>query len=455
MTTNMKQKLPAIAGFLLAALVIWASCKKPSPLGADLVGAGYDDYVFTDTITVRCTVEREDSSLTSDRSSTAEYFLCGELNDPTFGKSASDIYAMMLGQNLNPGFDTTQAFDSIVLYLSYASAGTYGDTLLPQTLRVLRVDEGNYISDSKDYYSHQSLPATTEIGRVENFYPRPNKQDSLFDGIKGAFLKVVLNPAFGQELFNLDSASYSVDSIFQGKLRGLKIVSSTNGAAPGTMLAFDLNNSSLSRMRLFYHEKADTSAKKFDFFFEGANKFNHFEHDHSGTAAGQSIDFQYANERLYTQGMEGLRFKIEFPYAHLLNDIAVNQAQLVLTIAEETPHLSPASQLFLTQLLPDTTFAVTSDVLYSFGSNLTGGFTSFGGSPKKVVDNGTTVTRYRLTMSEVFQHVVDDDNSTDTKNRTVYLGVYPRSRTAGRAVFYGPKSLTFPAKVELTYTKVQ
>lgn len=456
MTTHMKQKLPAIAGFLIAALVIWASCKKPSPLGADLVGAGYDDYVFTDTITVRCTVEREDSSLTSDRSSTAEYFLCGELNDPTFGKSTSDIYALMLGQNLNPGFDTTtHAFDSLVLYLAYSSAGTYGDTLLPQTLQVVRVDEGSAISGSRDYYSHHSLPATTEIGRVENLYPKPNKVDSLFDGIKGSFLKVVLNPSFGQELFNLDSASYSIDSVFQNKFRGLKILVSSGNVSPGTMLAFDLNNSSLSRMRLYYHEKADSSAEKFDFFFEGANKFNHFEHNHSGTAAGQSIDQEFADERLFTQGMEGLRFKIEFPYAHVFNGIAVNQAQLVLTVAEETQYLAPASQLFLTQLQADTTFAVTSDVLYSFGTNLTGGFSSFGGSPKKVVDNGTTVTRYRLTMSEVFQHFVDDDNSTDTKNRTVYLGVYPRSRTAGRAVFYGPKSLTFPAKVEMTYTKVQ
>ncbi|MFZ4477756.1 MAG: hypothetical protein ACOYPR_21350 [Saprospiraceae bacterium] len=452
----MKQKLPAFACILFAAFALWAGCKKPSTLGDTLLIDEYGEYVFTDTVEVRCTLEREDSSLTSDRSSTAEYFLCGELNDAEFGSSSSDIYALMLGETLNPNFDTTtQAFDSIVLYLRYAYAGFYGDTTTPQTLRILRTDVGQLISDTKDYYSDDAIPATEEVGRLENFLPKPNKRDSLFEGIKGTFLRVVLKPEFGQELFKLDSASYSVDSLFFAKLRGLKIVASS-GAAPGAMMAFNLNDNSMSRMRLYYHEKADTTRKDFDFFFEGANKFTHFTHDHNfnNAPAGQLIN-KLAPEKMYIQGMQGLRVKVEFPNAQYLNNIAVNQAQLVLTVADEHAKLTPASQLFFTQIQGDTTFVLTSDVLYSFGSNLTGGFTNFGGSPKKVVDNGTTVTRYRLTISELFQHMVDDDSSTDTKKRTVYMGVYPRSRTANRVVLYGPKSMTFPAKLELTYTKVK
>ncbi|MFN0213327.1 MAG: DUF4270 family protein [Saprospiraceae bacterium] len=454
----MKQKLPVLVGILLAALASWVGCKKPSSLGADLLGNEFSEYVFTDTVQLRCTIEREDSSLTSDRSSTAEYFLCGELNDPEFGKSSSDIYALLLGETLNPNFDTaSQIFDSIVLYLRYASAGFYGDTLQPQSLRVLRVAEGHYIQDEKDYYSNEIVPTNDmdELGRIDNFIPKPTRIDSLFEGIKGSFLRIVLKPEFGREIFSLDSASFSVDSFFFKKLRGLKIVSSSASASPGLMMAFDLNDNSLSRMRVFYHQKADSTAKNFDFQFEGANKFTHFEHNHSGSPAGQLIGKEYADEKIYVQGMHGLRVKIEFPYAHFLDNIAVNQAQLVLTSADNSASLSPASQLFFTQLQGDTVFALTSDVLFSFGSNLTGGFFNFGGSPKKVLDNGTLVTRYRLTLSELFQHFVDDDNSVSTKNRTVYMGVYPRSRTAARALLYGPKSIEFPAKLELTYTKVK
>jgi hypothetical protein len=189
----MKQKLPAIAGILLAALVLWTGCKKPGALGYELLDDEYTDYNFTDTISIRCTIEREDSSLTSDLSSTAEYFLCGSINDPEMGKSSSEIFSLLIGKNLNPNFDTTMhAFDSIVLYLNYDLRGFYGDTLQPQSLHILRVDNGYEIKDDKEYYSNHSFPANTEIGRLENFYPKPSASDSLFEGLDGSFVKLML-----------------------------------------------------------------------------------------------------------------------------------------------------------------------------------------------------------------------------------------------------------------------
>lgn len=456
----MKQKLPALAGILLAAFALWVGCKEPSPLGAELLGDEFADFEYTEDIEIKCTIEREDSSLTSDRSSTAEYFLCGELDDAQFGRSRADIYTLLLGETLNPAFDSvTQVFDSLVLYLRYDINGFYGDTTLPQTLQVLRFDDGELMSDNEDYYSNNSFNATQEIGRVENFLPRPTSQDSLFEGVGGPFLRVVINPAFGQELFNLDSASYATDSVFISRLRGFKITATSNG---GAIMAFDLNDNSLSRMRLYYHEKSDSTQKNFDYFFKGVNKFNAFYHDHedggqkpASVAIGQEI-----GDRIYVQGMHGVRAKLEFPSVQLLNDIAVNQAILELTVVnDETPlTLEPADQLFLTKLQGDTTFITTSDVAYSFGPTLTGGFINFGGTPKKgIAEDGSVVTRYRLTLSEEFQHFVDDDNSTDTKKRTVYLNVYPRSRTAGRVVFYGPQSANpdLKAKVKLKYTRLK
>lgn len=450
---SMKQKLPVIAGFLLVALALWNGCKKPGALGYELLDDEYGEFQFTDTISLRCTIEREDSALTSDITSIADRFLCGQVIDPVFGKSVSDLYALVQSETLNPNFDhTTEVFDSIVLYLGYDKGGFYGDTTAAQNLRVYRVDNGYAINDTKIYYSPSSMPASQEIGRVDNFLPRPSTKDTLFEGIKGPYLRVALDPAFGQELFNLDSASYSADTLFYQKLRGLKIVASSS-SSPGSMLAFDLNDNNFSRIRLYYH--ADTTRKNFDYFFKGANKFTHFEHDHSynGATVGPLIG-QPADDKLYIQGMQGVRMKIEFPYANKLDRIAVNQAELVLTIGQETANLPAASQLVLSQIENDSTF-LTSDVLYSFGNTTSATFYSFGGSPKQVVDNGTTVTRYRLTMSELFQHMVDDDSSTNTEKRTVYLNVYPRSRSGERAVFYGPKNASFPAKLELIYTKVK
>ena len=59
---NMKMKLPMMAGLLLAVFAIFqTACKKPTPFGSELLEDEYADYDYTDTITVQCTLLREDS----------------------------------------------------------------------------------------------------------------------------------------------------------------------------------------------------------------------------------------------------------------------------------------------------------------------------------------------------------------------------------------------------------
>lgn len=453
MTMLFIRRIPVIMGVLSFALLCWSACKNPTPLGADLFGDELANYEFTDTVTIFCTVEKADSALTSDFNS-AEFLLCGELNDPVFGKSTSDIYALLQGTTINPGFKpASQTFDSIVLYLGYNAAGFYGDTLVPQTLRVYRVDANYQLKDNKTYFSNESFPASQEIGRVENFYPKPNAKDSLGNAA-GAFLRIVLDPEFGQELFHFDSITYTTDTTFYEKLRGVKISTAATVPGTGAMLAFALNNTNFSFMRLYYHENSAGTRRAFDFLFRNANKFTHFKHDYSGSVVEPMIGVR-SNDNIFVQGMQGLRVKLEFPYANQFDHIAVNQAQLVLNVAEETPFLPPIGQFFLTKLNSKGGFTESSDVLFSFGSNGTGGFFNFGGGARKVVENGTVLTQYRLTMSDEFQSMVDDDTGTDSKNKTLYLFAYPRSRTASRAVLNGPLSNSYPAKLEVKYTKLR
>lgn len=453
----MKQKWPAYAVLLMASLALWAACTKPSPFGSSLLEEEAADYEFTDTLTVLCTIEKEDSIVSSDPNSTAISFLCGELDDPFFGKSVAEIFSALQLDFPDPGFDTTiHQFDSIVLYLRYAPASVYGDTLQPQTLRVYRLD--STLIDDTEYYTNSSLPATTEIGKVEGFYPKPRTADSLFVvNTKAPYLRVPLSSDFGRELFTLDTAILESDSAFYKAVRGIKITASA-GTSPGAMLSFDLNNEAYSLIRLYYHEKADTAeeVQTFDLFFAGANKFVRFEHNYNGSPAGQQIG-QISNEFLYLQAMQGLRVKVEFPYVDRLENIAVNKAQLVLTTAgppNNTSVLTPASQLVFTELRGDSVFLFTSDVSYSLGPAFNQGFSRFGGNPELENVNGTLVERYRLTLTQRLQAMVDD-TSGDPKMKTVYMNVSPQTRVAQRAVLYGPGSATFPAKLELKYTRVQ
>ena len=450
-TINMKQKLPVFAVLLVMALFAWTACTRSSPFGAELLDDQLADYDFTDTLSLRCTILREDSLITSDLTSTASYFLCGAMDDPYFGKTSADIYALF-----QPGVPTalsaTLRYDSIVMFLRYSGTGLYGDTLQPQTLLVHRVDEGSKIDLGGTYYSTQSLPASTEIGRIDNLLPKPSRLDSLFSVTnRGAYLRLRLNDDFGRELMGYDSATISKDTLFYNKLRGLKI-SCTSNARPGLILPINLNDENFSRIRLYYTE-SDTIKRSFDYFFQGSNKFSNLTHDYGSSAAGQQIG-QEANDLLYLQGAQGLKVKIEIPYVDRLENIAVNKADLILAVNNMLPNeiavLAPSNQLVISKVVADTTFDLISDVYNSI--NLLGGYLNFGGNPNKESDG---ITRYHHNLSDYLQEMVDLPAGSDIKKKTIYLNVNAQSRTAMRSILYGPKSLTFPAKIELKYTRTK
>ncbi len=453
----MKQKFPVFAAFFVTALMLWTACTRTSPFGSDLLGDQLADYDFTDTLTIRCTIELEDSLVTSDRISTAPYFLCGDMTDPYFGKTKADIYTLFQ-PGVPTALESTLRFDSIMLYMRYANAGLYGDSTQPQTIRVERVSDGYSIDPVKVYYSTSSLPvSTTEIGRIDNFLPKPGRLDSLFSTTaRGAYIKIRLDDNFGKELMALDSATLADDSLFYTKLRGLKITSTSSGATPGLILPINLNDQNFSRIRLYY-TRNDTIHGTFDYFFQGSNKFSNFIHDYGTSAAGQQIGLE-ANDLLYVQGAQGLKVKIEIPYVDRLENIAVNEADLLLTVNEMLPNdlpalLKPASQLVLSRSVADTAYDFTSDVYNSI--NALNNYTYFGGAPNKETESSGIVTRYHQNMSDYLQELVDLPAGSDIKKKTVYLNVNLQSRTAMRSILYGPKSTTYPAKLLLKYTRVK
>lgn len=441
------------ASIAIIGLFLTFSCTKPTPFGADLLSDQTAEFIYTDTLTLQCSLVREDSIVTSDLSSTADYLLCGQLNDPIFGASRSDIYTQIRLLSLDPAFQGA-ALDSVVLYLRYDAPGFYGDTTQPQTLRVYRVGADTFLRWDQQYYSNQTLPTGNQIGELSNFLPKPNTASSLFDTTTQApYIRIPLDNAFGQELLDMDSVSLTSDTLFWRAFRGIRLTTESAGL-PGTMMAFDLNNSSFSRIRLYY--KKDTTATSYDYFFLGSNKFTHFSHDYTGSTVAPYLN-QATDDLMFVQGMTGLRLKVEIPFANQLGSIAVNKAELDLTAASlpnDHPALETAKQLVFTELLGDTLVSLSSDVLYSLGPTLNSGFNLFGGYPETETDQGITLQRYRLTLTQRFQDMVDD-RSGDLKKRTIFVNVYPQSRSAMRAILYGPKNSVFPARLALKYTKVQ
>ncbi len=443
------------AALALLSVTLLFHCAKPTEFGADLLENERGEFQHTDTLTLRVFVEREDSVETSDRTSTSAYLLCGQLQDPNFGRTTAALYTLFRPSDLNPRFRNALV-DSVVLFLRYAAEGFYGDTFQPQTVQVHRIASGHRLRWDQPYYSHQALPVEELLGEVSNLRPQPRTNVPLFDTIeKGPYLRIPLSTGFGQEILDIDSLSLTADTLFWEKIRGLRITAAAQGI-PGAIMAFDLNNRGFSFIRLYFKYVDDTltTSRTADFSFLGGNKYNYFEHDYAGSPAEGYIGRE-AQDLLFVQGLAGLRLRLEVPYAHLLDNIAVNKAELEFTVAQPfgtTATLPPVSQLVLTERSANGVRTLISDAIYSL--NIFNDFSRFGGSPRKYSEGGQTVERYRLTLTQRFQAMVDN-TSGSIDAQTLYVNAFPQGRSAHRAILHGPKSATFPAKLTLKYTVIR
>ncbi len=454
----------------LSVLIVFMffSCSKSSPFGADLLQNEIAEYAFTDSLTIHCKVEIEDSIITADINSTADYQLCGKINDPLIGVHEAEIYSLFQLSTFSPNFrnsdGTLATLDSAVMTLRVAAAGVYGDTTQVQNFKVYQLNVGSRINRTKSYYSTDSYPADREIGSaMAKVYP--SKKDSLYYGKGttqkefigvGSVVRIPLDLNFAHEIFDYDrktdSLVYAVDSLFWDKIRGIKIKTETSNANLITGLA--LNNTTFSRISFFYKKNnGDTVQYRYHMNFVNGNKFVHFNHDYKNTPAEQSIK-SVDPEVLYLHGMSGLRVLVDIPYAQKLGKVAVNKAELEFTTAilptDNPQFYAPIPQL----ILIDTSKLLIQDLVETAGSLLTQGFASFGGSPVKTTTvNSHSVYKYRFQMSSRFQDMIDQD-ANDLKGTRIILNVYPKSITPHRTVFYGQKNSTFPMKLNLKYTKL-
>lgn len=464
--TMTQNRFAILVALLIAALATWVSCTRSTPFGADLLDDQVADYAYTDTMTLKCSLQYEEDIITGNV--TGSTMLCGEVTDPQFGKTKVDLYTGMTFNKTDLNLNGARV-DSVVLFLKYKASAVYGDTTQIQTLKVFQLADS--VQYGKEYFSTEKLAAGAELGSLR-FFPKPNKKDSIAPTLKAALVRVKLDRNFGETLkdISLDSLSRVKESLFAQKIKGLKITTAPDGGAtPGAMLAFDLSDKAYSFVRLYYMK--DTSRLTADYIFSGnirtLGKFANIEHDYSNAPFKDKIGAP-ADELFYVQGGRGLQIKVELPYAAKLDNIVVNKAELVLTAKDPVNPLLPLpSQLFLTEplngrvlissdsltikgLLSNLWRIPTVDVTRSTDAN----YSIFGGQPAKETVNGVSVSRYRLNLSERLQTVIDD-TSGDPSKHVFFVNVFPQRTSVAGAVLYGPKSASFPAKLELKYTRIR
>jgi|SRR6185436_7239972 len=411
---------------LFAFIIVISSCKDPDNVGlqvlppADLSSLGY-----TDTVSLRTTLVKEDSVLSTGNSAS----LLGIINDNLFGISNASFYTQALLSNVGVNFGSNPTCDSMILSLAYS--GSYGDNASSHDFQVYRVNEN--ISDSL-YYSNRAFITSDVLGTYTTSAIHPT--DSVWvSGIKTApHLRIPLDKTKASIFFSPTSSGvYTDNNTFIDYFKGIYVKDVSSPATGGGIIYFNLLDT-MSKITLYYNGNLS-----FTFFLNRSKTVNHFIHDYTNSGIATLFnDPELTKDLSYVQSMAGVRTKVEFPFLDNLaqsGNISVNKAELVITIDNSTTGVYAAhSNLFLagidsagkTFFLPDFISSQT-----TFGGAQSNGAYSF------------LITRY---VQQILTGARIDYG--------LFLVASGASANANRTVVGGSSNPNIRMKLKLSYTNI-
>ncbi len=431
-----------LALFGAVVVILLNSCAKDLSIGGDLVEGDKLNIKFTDTTTVRYTTEPLDSALAFNIGSVRTNLFLGNYNDPIFGKSNVEIISELIAPSGTPNANVV-SIDSVIFSLAYDSVNCVGDLSRDFTVELHR------LRDTLPYekiYTNRSAATQTLIRTATGassytFIPNTGARRTPIASIDTtplAYVNWKLDTTFGRLLFDIVATKGTTDFItdFKGLLlRGV-------GETP-SMLSFNMLSQTASRVMVFYSYR-DTTVKQavYSFSFTNAIRYNYMKHDYTGKRVGEAIgNTSKGDSAFYLQGLAGVNAKISIPFAQNLGKVAINKAELEWTLDVTDALLPNITAIIIAEKDAAGNFALISD---------SDDASSFGGSVTDVAVNGRVVKKIKTNITKYYQTIV---NGTGSKE----LYVLPQSKlsTASRTIIYGPKHSVYPAKLNITYTKLE
>ncbi len=445
---------------LVCKLFAFSSCSDPTLIGADLLDDIKVDIQFTDTVSMNSLTIPGDSiptfspynpfSFNSPFAGQLGSYLFGNFEDPLFGVASSSIYLQPLLRTVNTDFSGA-TLDSILLILPYDSSGIYGygdeEININEEfgIEVLRVIED--IPNDQTLFSNANFATDPTAIANETFIPdlspRPFVSAS-GDTVSIPHLAVSLSNEFGNEILSQDSTTFASDPDLLEFFKGIRINPTINTSG---VLSFALrpDNSVYSGIYLYYTQ--DDEQKIFHLRSGNSSVRNvTLENNVSGAFVESFLDNSTSGrDTNFIQGMGGLQTKIIFPYIRDLNNVLVNKAELILSVAEldndDITQFPPIEQLILFQVNTDQTISPIEDLTIvtqtqrqieeSFGGNL---------SPSDNV--------YKVNITAAFQQMIDGGLESE-----LLISSISSAERANRSIIYGANHPSFPMVLNLTFTR--
>jgi len=383
-------------------------------------------------------------------------YICGEIDDPVFGRYSSDLYLSLTYAGF-PDFSNS-TLDSLVLSLEYDTIGFYGDSMAVHDLSIFRVTEK--FNDLDSIESSETLERGGLLG-TKSFVVNPldsvtidSRQEIGEKLTVFPQLRVKLDTPEAIEMAETmlsDSAIGSSSEELVDFVNGLYIESRSGGSA---MLGFRLDAAAVGSLIMYYTQN-DTSKQAFAYRFNN-EVFAHVEHDYAGSVVETFLDDEVKGDSLlFVQGLVGVDAEIQLPELTEFENRLINKATITLTVAELPGDLpldqyQTDIQLYGNQIDDDGDRVLIDDII-KFGSDVTNGLIVFGGRPESVqLENGETVRQYEFNITDYIQRIVAQGR-TDSK---FILTPFSREQSPRNTVFYGPGHSTYPAKLRINYTEL-
>ncbi len=440
---------------VVACVVFLANCTKPTLVGNDLLDNEKAELLFKDDFDLSFTTVKQDSILTysADISEQLVNYLCGEIDDPIFGKYRSEIFTQMsLDFNTNPLSLFGSTIDSIVMTLAFDTNGLYGNVGQPVDIEVLRMQDLMNLDD--DIYSSRTFNVDEDnpVGELNGIVLKP------MDSVKFTMDTIVTELAphlriplsidlFSPVLTALDTpALLNQDTLNMDYFNGFNIRMTK---ANNSMYGFRLG-SEISGITVYYTKDSTQSTQRFGFEFTIA-KTATFEHDYSGSVIEPFIgDPEKGDSLFFIQGLSGVNTIMNIGSLDELGSALINHAQLefyTATLSEDDLALYPKIEQLITMNLDDENgLEVSEDAFLALASSSLN--TIFGGKVGEPIA-GTDISRYKMIITGQVQEIFKGE-----KENAIYLSLFLKANLPNRSVIFGPDHAEYAPRLRVAYTRV-
>lgn len=404
--------------FLALFLLTLNACQEATSIGNEIIsGSNSLELIDTDTFEIVAGSFRDDSVF----SVSQPYYVAGSMSDPIFGKTFAGIYfqplppanRIILGEDL--------VLDSIGLILKYTDV--YGDKDYHPSFLVYRMRQVFLNLQFGGLYRENTVFLTDPepIGYVRNVHLKKSDSSRIY---------IPLSRSLGEEILSqAGTSNFTSKGAFASFLHGFYLRPDTSNGYGRNMTIFQMNTSGARLVIHYRNAKSDSLSLSFGV--------------ESTSAVANAIKHQYTNPEIirqingnppsansvFLQGMAGLAAKIEIPSFAELKKVAINKAELIVTVLpSDEDSLFKAPDRIVPRIQADSSSVLLALPDDDFDRNFP--FYHLDGYRKKVMLDGKPYYQYRLNIARYLQEVALGNLSL----KPIYLRAYPPAVNPGRAV---------------------